>query len=811
MKQCSLSIYLICFFIMPAPIIVVAQSPSQSILNEIAAELVKKHTDQPGEFLYVHVDKPYYRAGSIIWFRAYLLDRYTNQISSISKVVYLDLINEQDSIIDYVILNAGEQGMDGGIKLSPLLPEGNYRLRAYSNQILKNQPDQVFIYPVYIISGTGGGRLPGSRFSMTVKDTKQPPMIRFYPEGGSIISGIYNVVAYSAYDSQGNPISISGTLKDDRDTVVAVFNSSTGLGKFIFFPASRNRKYTAYVTGDNSTLPTYPLQRLSAMAYQLAITEQNSEHIKFRVALGDSVYNKKTPTYLLGVTGSRVCFASMGQGMYEVTIPKKDIPGGVVTFHLFNEQKQQVSERNVFIEKKEVIVDISTNKNNYVPRDLVKMAISVKDTEGTPIAAVLSVAVTDNRYIKWSQDHLPIESFRLQQQFPFILSKNREISRLNSEIKDLLMLTYIINKEQNISLNSMSSIPADSDGLSIKGKILNKNHEPVENQVVTLFSNQYRHIVFADTTDVMGAFNFSGLNYYDSTRFILQVSNLKGIKQDHSIVVDPPVFADPGIFPSHVNNTDSSYQSDIEKFSKDGMDTSVTGQTRKRLHEVVMKNIKKNKSDDRQRNSFSRMVTREQLSKVGLSNTANAVMMVPGVIMMNGQLTLRGGMPVISTGVIGSREPIVIVDGVQASTGGSVVNYLNTIPPELIESIEVLAGPEAAQYATRGANGVIIIKTGHPVFDQKNQKQMLSFYPRGYHISPPFYIPPYEIDQVRETAFQDNRSTIYWNGELLTNKEGKVNVLFYTADQPATYTITVQGVTSKGNVIYETYLIKRGL
>ena len=803
MKNSTLSICLICILVAQT-YVVGAQSPSQIILNEIAGEIVKKQTDQPAEVLYVHIDKPFYRAGSIIWFRAYLLDKYTNQISSLSKVAYVDLINEQDSIIEYVILNAGEQGMDGGIKLSSLLPEGNYRLRAYTNHILKNQPEQVFIYNLYIISNSGS-----SRFSMTGQ-YKGQSMVRFYPEGGSIISGINNVIAYSAQDAQGNLISTAGIVKDDRDSVVAVFNSSTGLGKFIIFPPSRNRKYTAYVTGNNSAPQAYPLQKLNAMAYQLAVTEQNNEQIKFRVALGDSVYNKKTPSYLLAVAAGTVCFASMGQGMYEINIPKKDLPAGVVTFHLFNEQKQQVSERKVFNERKELIVDIIPNKNNYLPRDLVKMVISIKDIEGKPIAAVLSAAVTDNRYIQWPQNSLPIESFVLQQQYTFKISDNHGIHQLNAATKDLLMLAYDTINAKNISPNSLSAVPADSEGLSINGKILNKNREPVENQVVTLFSNQYSHIVFADTTDVKGAFRFSGLNFYDSTRFILQVSNLKGIKQDLNITVDPPVIPHPAIFSSPVFSSDSSYQLAIEKFKKNGVDSSVTGQTKEWLQEVVVRtSIKKNKGSDRQRNNFSRMVTREQLSKVGLSNTANAVMMVPGVIMMNGSLTIRGGMPVLAVG--GDIEPIVIVDGVQAATGGSVVNYLNSIPPELIESIEVLVGPEAAQYATRGANGVIIIKTGQPVFDQKNQKQMLSIYPRGYHVSPQFYTPPYENDQVREAAFQDNRSTIYWNGELLTNNEGKVNLWFYTADQPATYTIYVQGVTSTGNVIYETYSIKRGL
>lgn len=49
-----------------------------------------------------------------------------------------------------------------------------------------------------------------------------------------------------------------------------------------------------------------------------------------------------------------------------------------------------------------------------------------------------------------------------------------------------------------------------------------------------------------------------------------------------------------------------------------------------------------------------------------------------------------------------SNEPIFVVDGV-------IVNSLDGISPQTVKSIEVLKGPDASIYGTRGANGVIII------------------------------------------------------------------------------------------------------
>jgi TonB-dependent SusC/RagA subfamily outer membrane receptor len=54
-----------------------------------------------------------------------------------------------------------------------------------------------------------------------------------------------------------------------------------------------------------------------------------------------------------------------------------------------------------------------------------------------------------------------------------------------------------------------------------------------------------------------------------------------------------------------------------------------------------------------------------------------------------------------------STEPLFVVDGV-------IVKEIEDIDPETVKSIEVLKGPDASVYGTKGSNGVIVItrKTG---------------------------------------------------------------------------------------------------
>jgi TonB-dependent SusC/RagA subfamily outer membrane receptor len=75
---------------------------------------------------------------------------------------------------------------------------------------------------------------------------------------------------------------------------------------------------------------------------------------------------------------------------------------------------------------------------------------------------------------------------------------------------------------------------------------------------------------------------------------------------------------------------------------------------------------------------------------------------VPGVEVSGKSIKIRG-----SNSLNISTEPLFVVDGV-------IVNNIEVVDPVTVKSIEVLKGPDASVYGTRGSNGVIVItlKTG---------------------------------------------------------------------------------------------------
>lgn len=92
--------------------------------------------DFPLEKVYVHFDKPYYAVGDTIWFKAYLTT-LQNMPSPLSKIVYLDVINSRDSLVETIKLPVIKGVATGSISLSHTnFVQGNYHVRAYTRWML---------------------------------------------------------------------------------------------------------------------------------------------------------------------------------------------------------------------------------------------------------------------------------------------------------------------------------------------------------------------------------------------------------------------------------------------------------------------------------------------------------------------------------------------------------------------------------------------------------------------------------------------------------------------------------------------------
>ncbi|MGY0039869.1 hypothetical protein [Pedobacter sp. NJ-S-72] len=64
-----------------------ADDPFENLLKKLS----DYNEENPQEKVHLHLDKPYYAIGDNIWFKAYVTDNSTNQLSKISNILYVEL------------------------------------------------------------------------------------------------------------------------------------------------------------------------------------------------------------------------------------------------------------------------------------------------------------------------------------------------------------------------------------------------------------------------------------------------------------------------------------------------------------------------------------------------------------------------------------------------------------------------------------------------------------------------------------------------------------------------------------------------
>ena len=138
-------------------------------LKKIVASLQKFRDEYPQEKVHIHTDRPYYSIGDSIWFKAYVLNSEQNELSALSNILYVDLINEKDSIKKSLRLPVVSGLAWGDFVLADTLAEGNYRIRAYTNW-MRNFGEE-FFFDKTIRVGKASGNVVVSNVSYAFSKT----------------------------------------------------------------------------------------------------------------------------------------------------------------------------------------------------------------------------------------------------------------------------------------------------------------------------------------------------------------------------------------------------------------------------------------------------------------------------------------------------------------------------------------------------------------------------------------------------------------------------------------------------------------
>ena len=138
----------------------------------------------------------------------------------------------------------------------------------------------------------------------------------------------------------------------------------------------------------------------------------------------------------------------------------------------------------------------------------------------------------------------------------------------------------------------------------------------------------------------------------------------------------------------------------------------------------------------------------------------------------------------------------IMLDGVLISA-----DVMNTIAPETVESVEVLRSSEFTSiYGNDGHSGLILINTKKGGSSEAGSNHnIVNYMPKGYYKAREFYAPRYDKAKIKIPA-PDLRSTVYWNPNVPTDKDGKTSVEYFNTDAKGLFKILIEGIDSNGNL-----------
>ena len=144
-------------------------------LNSIIQKNQKLIEEYPTEKVYLHFDKPYYAVGDTIWFKAYIASGQ-DQPSDLSKIIYVDIITDKDTVIRSIRLPVVNTSAYGSLTLDPsVYKTGNYRVRAYTYWMLNGE--EAYFFSKNLIIGSAINRKIITNISLKGEDTGGAPKV----------------------------------------------------------------------------------------------------------------------------------------------------------------------------------------------------------------------------------------------------------------------------------------------------------------------------------------------------------------------------------------------------------------------------------------------------------------------------------------------------------------------------------------------------------------------------------------------------------------------------------------------------------
>lgn len=754
-------------------------------LNDIQGSFNSYRQGALQEKIYVHTDKSAYLTGEIIWFKLYVVDAAYNKPLSLSKVAYIDILDDaQVPLIQAKIALHNGKG-SGSVYIPVSLNNGSYKFRAYTNWMKNFSPDYYFEKGLTIVNTA---KYPGSM----AKQSKAYD-IQFFPEGGNLVSGIASKVGFKAVGKDGKGINFTGAVIDQKNDTVARFKPlKFGMGSFTFTPAA-NSTYKAVVRAANDVPVIKELPAINNQGYVMQLTDNGSGQLD--VTVNSNVASSDGLVYLFAHTRNSVKLlksAALGGGTAHFSIDKSVLSEGISHITIFNGDKQPVCERLYFKHpSQKLMIDATADQQQYSNRKKVSISVSAKDVAGKPLTADLSMSVYRSDAFSTAGDddivsYLWLSSdLRGSIESPGYYIKNNTPEA--NEAADNLMLTQGWSRFQwsEVLKNkpaAFSFLP-EYNGHIVVGKAINTQTNAPAGEVVAYFGVPGKRVqIFTAKSDSAGRLLFNTKDFYGPGEIVVQTNTTRDTI--YRIDIQTPFSEQYSKNPLPAFNLTTDMQSSLETQSL-GMEVQniyAGGKTRQFYDPKVDSSAffgkpdKSYKLDDYTRFTTMEEVLREYIREVNVVHSQN-----------------RYHIKVISEKSFLEGDPLVLLDGIPIFD----INKVVALDPLKMRKLDVMHDRYFWQAAD--IEGVLSYTTykGDLGGVELDPHAVVVDY-EGLQLQRVFYSPVYETQNEIASRLPDFRNLLFWAPSINTSTQGKNQVTFYTSDQEGKYIGVIQGLTADG-------------
>ena len=628
--------------------------------------------------------------------------------------------------------------------------------------------------------------------------------ITFHPEGGYLVPGQINRMAFKAMNPSGFGEDITGVIYSSRNEKVTAFTSHLmGMGAFSFFPTAGETYHAVCKTKSGV------VKRVD-----LPVPEPGSRVISARhvgkwvvVSLLEGSTAPDSPVSLLVHNKGIVLYHEPWQsGRVSYSFPSSLLPSGISSILLLDEHLDILSERMIFHLNEDDFSRVTARDScsSHKRRELVSLKLRLDNIDETASHNNMAVSVVDANVVPADSVNDLVSTLLLASELKgYVESPARYLSggRLEAAALDALMMTqgwrrYDIPRVLKGDIESPDILPERFQEVSGTTEAMLPGS--MEGGTVSLYAIQDTlHSMESTTANKEGHFLFR-VEYPEGTEITVQSLTGKG-RQSNFLELDTVVYPDlafvalPSRSESEVRekapvdeaglDTDSYLRQANEEYSrKHGIRTvmleevTVTAPTVKPFKESVWYSPV----------FSSPPMTSEEIKKRKFSNMLSVLLNTPGITIRKGGITTTRS----------DKPMLIVVDDVVLPEFDIMNMNVNDI-----DNLFVIKDYNDVFGYYPGTSGALVIMTTVGSSEKVQPRNIRRFTPLGYRQAAEFYAPRYETPEQKDSPEPDFRTTIYWKPDVHFSTEGEAVVEFYTADTPGIYRVVGEGVTASGKII----------